>query len=174
MVKTPCHRSSDGDDADDDKGMPARPRNPADQVHHRRRYSMPPLRRPRRGPKPDRRRRPQGIPLFEIRLADASDSEAIFSILDEVACHVPVDLSTPEHVKALKSQINDCCHDGLSFVAVDEDGAVVGFQLAKRIRYYEDDTYIHLTYGGLTGAASATSRRARRRWRRFAKSWRRE
>jgi hypothetical protein len=29
---------------------------PADQVHHRRHYSMPPLRRPRRGPKPDRRR----------------------------------------------------------------------------------------------------------------------
>ena len=64
------------------------------KVHHRRRYSMPQLRRPRRRPKPDRRRRPQGIPLFEIRLADASDSEAIFSILHEVACHVPVDLST--------------------------------------------------------------------------------
>ena len=90
-------------------------------------------RRRHRGPRPDRRRRPQGIPLFEIRLADASDSEAIFSILHEVACRVPVDLSTPEHVRALKSQINDCCHDGLSFVAVDEDGAVVGFQLAKRI-----------------------------------------
>src|SRR5262249_10277585 len=30
--------------------------------------------------------------------------------------------------------INDCCHDGLSFVAVDEDGAVVGFQLADRRR----------------------------------------
>src|SRR5262245_56283261 len=29
---------------------------PANQVHHRCRYSMPPLRRPRRGPKPDRRR----------------------------------------------------------------------------------------------------------------------
>ena len=111
-------------------------------------------RRRHRGPRPDRRRRPQGIPLFEIRLADASDSEAIFSILHEVACRVPVDLSTPEHVRALKSQINDCCHDGLSFVAIDEDGAVVGFQLAKRICYYEDDTYIHLTYAGVTGAAS--------------------
>jgi hypothetical protein len=32
---------------------------PADQVHHCRHYSMPPLRRPRRGPKPDRRRAPE-------------------------------------------------------------------------------------------------------------------
>jgi hypothetical protein len=48
------------------------------------------------------------------------------------ACRVPVDLSTPERVRALKSQINDCCHNGLSFVAVDEDGAVVGFMIRDR------------------------------------------
>jgi hypothetical protein len=121
--------------------------------HTHRRYFHAPPHRHRRGPKPDRRRRPQGIPLFEIRLADASDSEAVFSILHEVACHVPVDLSTPEHVRALKSQINDWCREGLSFVAVDEHEAVVGFQLAKRICYC-GVTYIYLTYAGVTAAAS--------------------
>jgi hypothetical protein len=88
-----------------------------------------------------------------IRSADALDSEAIFSILCEVACRVPVDLSTPERVRALKSQINDCCREDLSFVAVDENGAVVAFQLAKRICYL-GDTYIHLTYAAVTAAAS--------------------
>ena len=91
--------------------------------------------------------------MFEIRSADVSDSEAIFSILREVACRVPVDLSTPEGVRKLKSQINDWCREGLSLVAVDEHGGVVGFQLAKRICYC-GDTYIYLTYAGVTDAAS--------------------
>jgi hypothetical protein len=91
--------------------------------------------------------------LFVIRSADASDSEAIFSILCEVACRVPVDLSTPERVRALRSQINDCCREGVSFVAVDENSAVVAFQLAKRLCYL-GDTYIHLTYAGVTATAS--------------------
>jgi L-amino acid N-acyltransferase YncA len=91
--------------------------------------------------------------LFEIRPAQASDVEAVYSILSDVACRVPVDLSTPERVRLLKSQIDECCRDGLSFVAVDKNDAVVAFQLAKR-EHWNDDVYIHLIYAGVTAAAS--------------------
>jgi hypothetical protein len=92
-------------------------------------------------------------PSFTIRPALPVDVEPIFSILSEVACHVPIDLSTPKHVGALKAQVDECCRGGLSFVAVDEDNVVVAFQLAKRARWF-DDAYIHLTYAGVTAAAS--------------------
>ncbi len=63
-------------------------------------------------------------PSFTIRPALPVDVEPIFSILSEVACHVPIDLSTPKHVGALKAQVDECCRGGLSFVAVDEDNVV--------------------------------------------------
>jgi hypothetical protein len=90
---------------------------------------------------------------FAIRLAHASDVEAVLSILSEVACRVPDNLSTPQHIEKMKSEINDCCLDVVSLVAVDENGVVVGFQLAKRIHWF-DDSYIHLTYAGVTAAAA--------------------
>jgi len=90
---------------------------------------------------------------FTIRPALPADVEPIFSILSKVACHVPIDLSTPKHVGALKAQVDECCLGGLSFVVVDEDNVVVAFQLAKSARWF-DDVYIHLTYAGVTAAAS--------------------
>jgi len=87
-------------------------------------------------------------PSFTIRLALPADAERIFAILSEVACQIPI----TEHVEALKTQIDDCCYSGLSYVAVDEDDDVVGVQLAKRARWF-DDEYIHLTYAGVTAAA---------------------
>jgi hypothetical protein len=44
--------------------------------------------------------------LMAIRPAQATDVEAILSILSEVACRVPVKLSTSKHVKKMKEQIN--------------------------------------------------------------------
>jgi hypothetical protein len=92
-------------------------------------------------------------PLFTLRPAQSADVGAIFSILSEVACLIPIDLSTPTHVEAVKAQIDDCCGGGLSFIAVDEDGVVVGFQLAKKTHWL-DDVYIHLTYAAVTATAS--------------------
>jgi hypothetical protein len=91
-------------------------------------------------------------PSFTIRLALPADAERIFSILSEVACQIPIDLSTPQHVEELKAQIDDWCCSGFSYVAVDENDDLVGVQLAKRARWV-DDEYIHLTYAGVTAAA---------------------
>ena len=52
----------------------------------------------------------------------------------------------------MKAQIDDCCCSGLSYVAVDENGVVVGVQLAKKVRWFDED-YIYLTYAGVTVAA---------------------
>ena len=47
-------------------------------------------------------------PSFTIRPALPADAEPIFSILSEVACQVPIDLSTPERVEKLKAKVDDC------------------------------------------------------------------
>jgi hypothetical protein len=93
-----------------------------------------------------------------IRTAQATDVEAILSILSEVACRVPVKLCTSDHVKKMKEQINRYCLDDFSLVAVNENGVVVGFQLAEE-RLTEgfrcpDELYIFLAYAGVTGSAA--------------------
>jgi hypothetical protein len=90
--------------------------------------------------------------LPSIRPARASDVEAILSLLTEVACQIPLDLSTPNHVAELRKGIEDDCLNDLSLVAVDVDNVVVGVQLAKKRQWFGDDC-IHLTYAGVTAAA---------------------
>ena len=96
--------------------------------------------------------------LIAIRPAQATDVEAIFSILSEVACRVPIKLSTGEHVRAMKEQINGYCLDGFSLVAVNENSAVVGFQLAQKRLAKDDDCpdelYIYLAYAGVTASTA--------------------
>ena len=91
-------------------------------------------------------------PSFTIRPALPADAEPIFSILSEVACQVPIDLSTPERVEKLKAKVDDWCRGGHSYVAVDEHDVVVGVQLAKKLCWVGKD-YIHVTYAGVTAAA---------------------
>jgi hypothetical protein len=89
----------------------------------------------------------------DIRPACATDVEAIYAIIAEVACRIPVKLSTPEHVEPMRKQITDYCLDGHSIVAVDENGVVIGFQLA-RIKSWHGDPYIDLRYAGVTAVAA--------------------
>ncbi len=96
--------------------------------------------------------------VFTIRPAQETDVEAILSILSEVACRVPVKLSTSEHVKKIKEQINRYCLDDFSLVAVNENAVVVGFQLAEK-RLIEgfrrpDEEYVFLAYAGVTASAA--------------------
>jgi hypothetical protein len=65
------------------------------------------------------------------RLADGDDHTAILAVLEEVAPEIPVDLSTPAHLDAMKNIIAECCASGESWVAVDASGTVVGFLLVK-------------------------------------------
>ena len=89
----------------------------------------------------------------DIRPACATDVEAIYAIIAEVAWRITVDLSTREHVEAMRKQITDYCLDGLSIVALDEHGIVIGFQLAQ-IKKWHSDPYIDLRYAAVTAVAA--------------------
>jgi GNAT superfamily N-acetyltransferase len=97
-----------------------------------------------------------------IRKACPSDIGEILLILSEVACRIPVDLSTPRHVEAMVTQINDRYFGDFSLVALGEDGQIVGFQLARKGRRIKQqivdssdayESYIELAYAGVTAAA---------------------
>jgi hypothetical protein len=93
--------------------------------------------------------------MFQIRVAQAADVEDILSILIEVAPRVPIDLSTPERVEAVRAQIKEYSRPGgCSFVAIDAKGMVVAFQLAEKIQWLDGPPYIHLVYAGTTCSAS--------------------
>src|SRR5450432_2771542 len=87
-----------------------------------------------------------------IRSARPSDVEAILLILREVACQVRVKLGTSEQIQAMKEQINIQYLNRFSVVAVNNDGVVVGFQLAQE-RKAGDARYIYLAYAGVTNSA---------------------
>ena len=58
----------------------------------------------------------------QMRTATASDSRAIFEILTELACKVPLLLDTPERRMALLEQVKYCCGQGKSWVSQDQNG----------------------------------------------------
>jgi hypothetical protein len=86
---------------------------------------------------------------FCVRLALPSDVEAILSILVEVSDDIPTDLSRPRQRERMRNIICETSREQLSFVAVNSDGKIVGFQLAKKIRWF-DSNYVELTYAGVT------------------------
>jgi L-amino acid N-acyltransferase YncA len=93
-----------------------------------------------------------------IRRAQATDVEAILSIWSEVASQVTVKLSTSEHVEKMKEEFNRYCLNDVSLIAANENGVVVGFQLAER-RVIDgfrgpDEPYIFLAYAGVTASAA--------------------
>jgi hypothetical protein len=95
--------------------------------------------------------------LIVIRAATLADLEAIMSIFIEIACEIPVDLDlrVPGNVMRLRESFESdffAQAGGPSLVAIGENEAVVGFQLAKRGRWFDED-HIHLAYAGVTDAA---------------------
>lgn len=90
---------------------------------------------------------------FLIRPATPSDAGSILSILLEVAPRIPVDLRTEKRRSAMKKIVTTCCESGLSLVAVDANGQVVGFQLAERTRHWHPEYVIHLVYAGVIARA---------------------
>jgi N-acetylglutamate synthase-like GNAT family acetyltransferase len=89
---------------------------------------------------------------FDCRVADENDAAAIFDIMQEVASEIPVMLDSPEHQEAMKGTIVECCDSGESWVAVDSDGTVIGFALAKPdrlARFYQENKAVSLRYIGV-------------------------
>ena len=89
---------------------------------------------------------------FRIRPTQALDVDLILSILIEVASRVPINLSTNEHIKAIREQIVQDCRAPFSLAAVNENEEVIGFLLARKINWL-DEEQIHLRYAGVTAKA---------------------
>jgi hypothetical protein len=91
---------------------------------------------------------------LEYRVASGNDETDILAILEEVAPEIPVLLDTPERQDAIRGIIVECCKSGESWVAVDADGTVVGFVLAKPDvleRFYHKNNAVSLRYIGVNG-----------------------
>lgn len=82
-------------------------------------------------------------PRIRTRIICSSDIDAIVDILCEVSPLVPVDLSTREHIEAMKKQVGECYMNEYSIVALNENDEIIGFQLAKeRIDYQRCQIYL--------------------------------
>ncbi|WP_316203937.1 hypothetical protein [Bradyrhizobium sp. SZCCHNS3051] len=90
--------------------------------------------------------------VFECLAAKGEDAAGIFGVLQEVAPEIPVSLDGSERQEIIKAIIAECCASGDSLVAVDADGTIGGFVLAKpdRIqRFLKNDKTLSLRYVGV-------------------------
>lgn len=91
-------------------------------------------------------------PADEYRVANSGDASGILTVLQEVAPEIPVLLDTPERQGIIRHIIAECCESGESWVAVDAEGAVIGFVLAKPDlleRFRHSNQAISLRYIGV-------------------------
>jgi hypothetical protein len=87
------------------------------------------------------------------RSATDEDADGIWTVLLGVASEIPVLLDTSERQEAMQGIVEDCCASGDSLVAVDSDGTVVGFVLAKpdRVeRFFHKNQALSLRYIGVS------------------------
>jgi hypothetical protein len=68
---------------------------------------------------------------FKIRAATIDDGADILALMQEVAPEIPVNLDGNEEQKKIEIVILERCASGRSLVAVDSNGAVVGFVVAR-------------------------------------------
>jgi hypothetical protein len=73
----------------------------------------------------------RGWRTLKYRVANSDDAVGILNVLQQVAPEIPLSLDTPESKEIMRFIIAECCSSGESLVAVDVDGTVVGFVLAK-------------------------------------------
>jgi hypothetical protein len=92
----------------------------------------------------------------EYRIAGGDDETDILAVLKEVAAEIPVKLDGTERQEKIRMEIKQCQQSTKSWVAVDADGKVIGFALA-RPDVHDDKAAIYLPYVGV----SAASRRSR-------------
>jgi ribosomal protein S18 acetylase RimI-like enzyme len=88
---------------------------------------------------------------IEYRVANGSDETEILAVLEEVATEIPVILDGTERQDRIRTEISQCRQTKRSWVAVDTDGKVVGFALA-RPDAHEGKAAIYLPYVGVSVA----------------------
>jgi hypothetical protein len=65
------------------------------------------------------------------RVATRDDETDVLAVLEDVAPEIPVRLDGPERQERIQTIIQQCHRSGKSWVAVDANGKVIGFLLAR-------------------------------------------
>lgn len=89
---------------------------------------------------------------IEYRVANGDDETDILAVLEEVAAEIPVRLDGEERQQKIRTEIRQCHQTKKSLVAVDTDGKIVGFALA-RPDAHEGKAAIYLPYVGVSAAS---------------------
>ncbi len=89
---------------------------------------------------------------IEYRVANGNDETDILAVLGEVTAEIPVRLDGEERQQKIRTEIRQCHQTKRSLVAVDADGKVVGFVLA-RPDAHEGKAAIYLPYVGVRTAS---------------------
>ena len=92
---------------------------------------------------------------FQYRDATSVDVDGIFALMQQIASEIPVSLDLPERQEIMRGIIAECCGSGDSQVAIDADGKLIGFVLAKpdRLeRFLHNDNTLQLPYIGVSTA----------------------
>jgi hypothetical protein len=65
------------------------------------------------------------------RRANAEDVSAIFAVLEEVACEIPITIGDSDHRARVFGKVKQTCGFGKSLIATDKTGRVVAFLLVE-------------------------------------------
>src|ERR1700722_19959360 len=89
---------------------------------------------------------------IEYRIATVNDETDILTVLEEVAPEIPVRLDGEERQQKIRTEITQCHRTKKSWIAVGEDGKLIGFILA-RPDAHEGKAAIYLPYVGVSAAS---------------------
>jgi N-acetylglutamate synthase-like GNAT family acetyltransferase len=83
------------------------------------------------------------------RIASRQDETDLLAVLEKVAPEIPLSIDAEDSQDPIKGIIRQCHESGKSWVAVNTDGTVVGFALAKP-DLHEQQTAVSLRYIGVS------------------------
>jgi hypothetical protein len=90
---------------------------------------------------------------FHIRTMTATDIDAVFLLLCDVAGSIPVLLNTKKSRAVMLTRLRTSYLGGFSLVATDQHGAIAGFQLAEHRQMLPEPEAICLDYSGVSVTA---------------------
>lgn len=93
--------------------------------------------------------------MIAYRQATLDDAADIHALLLAAAPEIPLAVETLQREEALYELVRNCARSGETWVAIDDDGHIVGFLLAEpnqQARHYAEHEVLELHYAGVAPA----------------------